>query len=313
MYEALLTLDSVRLNFTSGGLLLMNIAIGFIMFGVAIDIRWDQFKSIFKSPKVMIIGLLAQFILLPLVTFIAVFLARNIITPGVAFGCILVAACPGGNVSNFITKHANGNTALAVSLTAIGTILALVMTPFNFEIYGKLYMSASPLNVPIEIDVFDVARTVLILLGIPITLGIFVAHKWPALISKIKKPITNVSMIIFLGFIILAFRNNYHYFLKYINLIFFIVLIHNALIFISSYWFAKSWRLSFTDCRTISIESAIQNSGLALALIFNPKIFPPELQVGGMAFIAAWWGIWHIVAGMSVATYWKFHPVKSDR
>ncbi len=288
----------------------MNIAIGFIMFGVAIDIRKEQFTAIIKSPKPIIIGLIAQFVLLPLITFLAVWLSKGFITPGVAFGCILVAACPGGNVSNFITNFSKGNTALAVTLTAIGTVLAIVMTPFNFELYGKLYMAASPLNVPIEIDVWDVGRTVLILLGIPIALGVFVAHRWPKFVAKIKKGISYASIVIFFGFIVIAFRNNFDYFMKYIHLIFLIVFIHNMLIWVSTYWFARGMRLDRLNSRTVSIESAIQNSGLALALIFNPKIFPPELQIGGMAFIAAWWGIWHIIAGMSMATWWRFHPVK---
>jgi BASS family bile acid:Na+ symporter len=301
------------LNFSDGGLLFMNLAIGFIMFGVAIDLRREQFSAILKSPKTIIVGLLAQFVLLPLVTFLAIWLGRGFITPGVAFGCMLVAACPGGNVSNFITNFSKGNTALAVTLTAIGTVLAIVMTPFNFELYGHLYMKTSPLNVPIEIDVWDVGRTVLILLGIPIALGVFVGHKWPRFVARIKKGVGVASIIIFVGFIVVAFRNNFDNFIQYIHFIFLIVLIHNALIFISSYWFARGLKLNRPDSRTVSIESAIQNSGLALALIFNPKIFPPELQIGGMAFIAAWWGIWHIIAGMGVATFWRFRTAKTGK
>ncbi len=310
MYESLSVLDSVRLNFSSGGLLFMNIAIGFIMFGVALDIKWKNMKDTFTRPKEVIIGLVAQFVLLPLITFIAVWLLGSFITPGVAFGAILVASCPGGNVSNFITKLARGNTALAVGLTAIGTILAVVMTPLNFELYGKLYMSTSPFNVPIEIELIDVARTVFILLGIPIVLGIFISYKFPHFIEKVKRPINIISMAIFALFVIMAFRNNYAYFVKYISLIFFIVLIHNALAMFSAYWFAKGFRLTQNNCRTITIETGIQNSGLALALIFNPKIFPPDLQIGGMAFIAAWWAIWHIIAGSALAGFWRWKGLK---
>lgn len=288
----------------------MNIAIGFIMFGVAINLKFSQFRDVFKTPKLLIIGLVAQFVLLPLITFGAVFLSRGFITPGVAFGCILVAACPGGNISNFITNFARGNTALAVSLTAIGTVLAIVMTPFNFELYGKLYMKSSPLNVPIEIDIMDIGRTVLILLGIPIVLGVAMANRFPKFTERIKKPLGHVSLLIFVGFIVVAFQNNYHYFVKYIHYIFLIVLVHNALIMFTTYWGARACRLGQNNCRTLTIENGIQNSGLALALIFNPRIFPPDLQIGGMAFIAAWWGIWHIIAGMGLATIWRFRPLK---
>ncbi len=311
MYEALSVLDGIRLNFSTGGLLFMNIAIGFIMFGVALDIKWSNMKATFVNPKEVIVGLVAQFILLPLVTFLAVWLAGDFITPGVAFGAILVASCPGGNVSNFITNLAKGNTALAVGLTAMGTILAVVMTPLNFELYGKLYMSTSPLNVPIKIELIDVARTVFILLGIPIVLGIFTAYKFPKFVAKIKRPVNILSIFIFVLFVVFAFKNNYKYFVEYIYLIFFLVLIHNTLAMVSGYWFAKSFKISQNNCRTLSIETGIQNSGLALALVFNPKIFPPDLQVGGMAFIAAWWGIWHIVSGTALASFWRWKGLKT--
>ncbi len=310
MYESLSVLDGVRLNFSSAGLHFMNIAIGFIMFGVALDIRWHQIKDTFTRPKEVIVGLSAQFILLPLITFLAVWLAGGWITAGVAFGAILVASCPGGNVSNFITNLAKGNTALAVSLTAIGTVLAVVMTPLNFELYGKLYMSTSKFNVPLEIDLLDMLRTVLILLGLPIILGIFTAYKFPKFTARIKKPVGMASMVIFILFIVLAFQKNYHYFVEYISLILIIVFVHNALAMTSAYWFTRSCNLSQNNRRTITIETGIQNSGLALALIFNPKIFPPELQIGGMAFIAAWWGIWHIIAGTSLALYWRWKGLK---
>jgi len=71
-------------------------------------------------------------------------------------------------------------------------------------------------------------------------------------------------------------------------------------------------RLPQIDRRTIAIETGIQNSGLGLALIFNPKIFPPDMELGGMAIIAAWWGIWHIVSGLSLAWFWSRRPITDE-
>ena len=99
-----------------------------------------------------------------------------------------------------------------------------------------------------------------------------------------------------------AFSANFNYFLKYIHLILILVFIQNALAFLTGYLTAKSFKLSFKDAKTISIESGIHNSGLGLVLIFNPKLFN---GLGGMAFIAAWWGIWHLIAGFALATYYK--------
>lgn len=118
-------------------------------------------------------------------------------------------------------------------------------------------------------------------------------------------------MLVFAAFVILAFRNNYQYFIRYINWILIIVFIHNAMALMTGYWFSRSFKLNRTDSRTISIETGIQNSGLGLVLLFNPKIFPPELNMGGMAFIAAWWGIWHILSGLGIAFFWsKVRPVE---
>lgn len=311
MHDDLLLLDSVTLNFSAASLHIMNICIGFIMFGVALGIRWGEMKELIVNPRKVIIGLTSQFLILPAVTFIGVLIFRNCLTPSVAFGLLLVSSCPGGNVSNFISSVAKANVPLSISLTAAGTVMALFFTPLNFAFWGGLYSATSPLLRPIEIDPFDMFRTVIILLGIPVVLGIGFSQKWPAITEKIKKPISQLSMLFFVLFLIFAFKNNFQYFINYIDWILLIVFLHNALALYSGYMFPSLFGLDRTDRRTISIETGIQNSGLGLALIFNPRIFPPELEVGGMAFIAAWWGIWHIISGLSLATFWSvLKPVK---
>jgi BASS family bile acid:Na+ symporter len=311
MHEDLLILDSIRLNFSQAGLFIMNVTIGFIMFGVALEIKWQNFKDIFIKPKSAIVGLTSQFLLLPALTFAAVWMLSPFITPAVAFGLILVSSCPGGNISNFISSVAKANVALSISLTALGTVLAVIMTPLNFAFWGKLYSATSPLLRPIEINPLDMFRTVVILLGIPVAAGILVSQKLPGLTAKIKKPIKTISIVIFAAFVVMAFRNNYEYFIRFIEWILLIVLFHNAMALLSGYWFSRAFGLSRLDSRTISIETGIQNSGLGLVLLFNPKIFPPELHMGGMAFIAAWWGIWHILAGLGLATFWAYiRPVR---
>ncbi|MEA5110589.1 Pantothenate precursors transporter PanS [bioreactor metagenome] len=306
MHEDLLLLDNIRLNFSQASLHIMNITIGFIMFGVALEIKWDQFRDVLRNPRKVIVGLFAQYLVLPAVTFLAVWLLGGYITPAVAFGMILVASCPGGNVSNFISSVAKANVALSVSLTAAATVLALIFTPLNFAFWGKLYSTTSPLLRPIVIDPLDMFRTVIILLGIPVAAGIIFSQKLPRLTDKIKKPIKTLSLLIFAAFVIMAFRNNYGYFIMYAKWIMIIVLIHNGMALLSGYLTASAFGLNQLDRRTISIETGIQNSGLGLVLLFNPKIFPPELNMGGMAFIAAWWGIWHILAGLGLATFWSW-------
>lgn len=313
MKEALLVLDHVRLNFSPGGLLFLNITIAFVMFGVALDIELRQFREVLTKPKSAITGIISQFLLLPAVTFLVILIIKP--SPTVALGMILVAACPGGNISNFMASLAKGNIALSVSLTAFATVAATVMTPANFAFWGDLYVSyyektgTSYLR-PIEIDFWQVVQTVFILLGIPVILGLFVAQKFPKLTLKIKKPIKQASIIIFILFVIVLLSANFSNFMRYIHLIFIIVLIHNGLALGTGFLFSTIMRRPRQDRRAITIETGIQNSGLALVLMFNPKIFPPELELGGMAVIAAWWGVWHIISGLILATLWSRKPLE---
>jgi BASS family bile acid:Na+ symporter len=185
------------------------------------------------------------------------------------------------------------------------------MTPFNFAFWGGLYAKHSPLLVPITIDPIEMFRTVFLILGIPVILGMFVGLKFPRFAKKVDTTVQAASILFFVGFIAAALAGNFSLFLRYIHLIFFIVLLHNGMAFLGGYFLPKAFNVEEINCRTISIETGIQNSGLGLALIFNPRIFPPELNLGGMAFIAAWWGIWHIVAGLMLAFYWRRRVIKA--
>lgn len=313
MKEALEVLDHVRLNFSPSGLIALNITIAFIMFGVALDIKIENFKNLMMHPKSVLVGVLSQFFLLPAVTFLFILILNP--TPTVALGMILISACPGGNISNFMTAMAKGNIALSVSLTAIATLGATFMTPLNFALWGKLFVmnynsdAAGTLLVPISIDFGQMVQTVVILLGIPVAVGLLLSQYFPKFTEKLKKPIRKISIIIFIGFVIVLLSANFNNFMRYIHLVFIIVLIHNAIALSTGYGTARLFRLPDLDRRTITIETGIQNSGLALVLMFNPKIFPPELELGGMTIIAAWWGIWHILSGFGISYIWTRRKV----
>ncbi len=308
MKEALEVLDNVRLNFSPAGLLALNITIAFIMFGVALDIKLKQFKDLMMNPKSVIVGAISQFVLLPAVTFLFIMLLNP--TPTVALGMILISACPGGNISNFMSSMAKGNVALSVSLTAISTVAATFMTPLNFAVWGKLFVkhytnaAAGNYLVPIEIDLWQMVQTVVILLGIPVILGLLTSQFMPKLTKKIKKPIRQLSIVIFIAFVIILLSANFGHFKRFIHLVFIIVLIHNGLALATGYFTSTFFKLPRIDRRTVTLETGIQNSGLALVLMFNPKIFPPELELGGMTIIAAWWGVWHIISGLVISTIW---------
>ncbi|MEO0557828.1 MAG: bile acid:sodium symporter [Bacteroidota bacterium] len=317
MRDGLAALDQLDLNLSSGNLLALNLILGFVMFGVALGITKDDFVWVLKRPRFVLVGLVGQLLLLPAVTVMLVALLSPWLTPGVAMGMILVACCPGGNISNFMVHLARGNTALSVSLTALTTAGALLFTPLNFALWGRVYTRVllpagdNPFLRSLEVDPFDVGRTVLLLLGVPLVLGMAVARYAPALAKRIETPIRLASIALFAAIVVLAFGKNLDAFVAHIVVLFPIVLLHNGVALALGWGWAASMKLERRERKTISVEVGIQNSGLALVLLLTPSIFPPELPLGGMAAIAAWWGIWHIVSGLSVASWWRRQPVAS--
>jgi len=297
-------LDEIQLNFNQDSLLLMNICMGLVMFGVALELSLQDFNTILKKPKGFIAGLISQFLLLPVITFLLVLLIEP--TPSVALGMILIACCSGGNISNMLTVMAGGNPALSVSLTAFATLAAVVATPVNFALWGNLYLSTGAELPSVSISFLDMLKTILLMVGLPLILGMWFREKFPKTNEKIRRPIRLLSIIIFGAFVIGAFSANFQIFLEYIHFIIMIVLLHNALAYGSGYTLGRTFGLSTADKKTITIETGIQNAGIALVLIFN--FFD---GLGGMAIIAGWWGIWDIISGLAVA--WGLSKIRSPK
>lgn len=291
-------LDSIRLNFSQGDLLLLNLALALIMFGVALDLKWEDFRYLVKNPKSFFLGIFSQFLLLPFLTWVLISLIQP--PPSVALGMFLVAACPGGNVSNFLTSLAKGNTALSVSLTAFSTVISIVSTPLNFALWAGFYQPTSLLLREISLDITDVFFTVAIILGIPLLLGILTRQKFSNFADQASKVLKPLSIVIFAAFVGVAFAGNFDIFIQYISLIFLWVLAHNFIALSAGFLTGMLGRLPVPDVKTLTIETGIQNSGLGLVLIFT--YFD---GLGGMAIITALWGIWHLISGMAIASLWK--------
>lgn len=290
--------DSVHINFDANGLWVLNIALAVVMFGVALGIKTNDFKRLFEKPKLILIGVLSQFVLLPLLTFGLVVLINP--HPSIALGMIMVAACPGGNISNFMTHMAKGNTALSVSLTAFATFLAMFMTPFNFQFYGNLYEPTSEILKEVAINPFELVKVVLMILGLPLMLGMLLRYKNESLAIRLSKILKPLSIIVFIAIVIIAFSNNLDIFSEYIHHVVYIGIGHNFLALLLGLFVAKGFGLSFVNQKTLAIETGIQNSGLGLLLIFT--FFN---GLGGMALLAAFWGIWHIISGLALAAFWS--------
>ena len=311
MKEQLESLNSVTINFGEGGMMLVNIILAFVMFGVALGIKPRTIKDIVKKPKSIITGIVLQWVALPAITFAVAMILSPLITPMIALGMILVASCPGGNISNFLSSLSKGNIMLSVSLTAITTTMSPIITPINFFVWGSLYSHFISIKSEIPmliIPFFPMLIQILLLLGLPIVLGLLFAHYFPSATKKIIKPSQALSVMLFIGMVIVSFAQNFQIFIDNIFYVFFIVMLHNGAALATGYFGGKFAKLPQNDIKTTTIETGIQNSGLGLILLFNPAIFPPEIwhgHYGGMLFITAWWGIWHIVSGLCVASYFR--------
>ena len=196
-------LDNVKINFDTEGLWVLNITLAIIMFGVALGITMDDFKRLFKNPKIVLVGIFSQFILFPMITFLLVNLINPI--PSIALGMIMVAACPGGNISNFMTQLSGGNAALSVSLTAFATLVAVLMTPINLAFWGNLYEPTAQILRTVQLDPFELVKLVSLILGVPLLFGMIIRNRKPDLAIKLSKILKPFSILIFLVFIVIAF------------------------------------------------------------------------------------------------------------
>ena len=291
-------LDKAVLKFDDENIFIMNLSLGFIMFGVALQLKIDDFKRVFSAPKSVFIGFFSQFIALPFLTFLVVWIFKPM--PSVAMGMIIVAACPGGNISNFMTSLANGNTALSVWMTAIASVFAVIMTPLNISLYGGLYPPTAGILNEVSLDFMEMLKIVGMILLIPLILGMTVRYYKPNIADLLHKFTHYGSMIIFGLIIVFAFVANMNLFLTYIHLVIFVVFAHNAMGIFTGYGLARLFKLPSKDQKTLAIETGIQNSGLGLGLIFS--FFD---GMGGMVIVAGWWGIWHIVSGLSLAYFFR--------
>lgn len=297
--------DALRLAFEPRTLVALNAVLGLVMFGVALDLSVEDFRRVARAPLGAGIGLLAQFVLLPAVTWGLTMVLD--VRPSIALGMILVAACPGGNISNVVTHLARGNTALSIGMTALSTAVAVVMTPLNITLWGGLNPATAGILREVSLDPMDLLLTVLVILGIPLVAGMSVAARWPAFAARVRRPMKALALLFFAAIVLGALAANWDNFLRYVGVVMGVVALHNASALALGYGAARGVGLPRRDARAVSIEVGIQNSALGLTLVFT--FFD---GLGGMALVAAWWGIWHIVAGLAVAGVWSAVDARAE-
>ncbi len=301
----MLPVDEIRLNFNPASLAVLNAVLAFLMFGIALDTRAEDFRRLLRMPMAFAVGIVAQFVFLPAITFGLTLALQP--GPSIALGMILVACCPPGNVSNILTHRANGNVALSVSMTAVSNAISIVAMPLNLAFWGSLHPTAAPLLRSIALDPVQMLLHILMIIGVPFVLGVACSRQFPVWTERFKKPLRILSFLTLIGFIVGAIAGNWRYFLDYVGLVLLVVALHDALAFGLGWAVARAARLSDYDSRALSIEVGIRNAGLGLGIIFS--FFD---GLGGMAVVAGVWGFWDIIAGLLLAAWWARRPLREQ-
>lgn len=278
--------------------LILSAVLATMVFSVALELKVADFQRVAQTPRAVACGLIPQFILLPLGTWAAT-LALDL-PPNVEAAMILVAACPGGSLSNVVTHFGRGNTALSVSVSAVASLLALVLTPFNFAWMVSANPATASWLLKLDIDASDIWISLLALLALPMSAGLLFSHRLPAVTERIRKPLARFSLLALLAFIVAGLVKERQLLTLGLLPMLLVVVVHNAAGLFFGWAAARAMRVSERDTRAVMIEGGMQNSGLALGIIAVQ--FHSDL---GMVIIASLWGIWHIVSGMACALYWR--------
>ncbi len=277
---------------------LLSVSLAFTMLTVALGLKPQDFKFIKEHPHSIWIGSLAQLVALPLVTLGLVYLLAP--EAGIALGMLIAASCPGGTISNLLTRLAGGDAAYSVSLTMVSSIFSTVALPFAIIFWTGLYEPTSTLLETINISRIDFIIGTSITLIIPLCIGLSIAHFKAHLAEKLNKIFLPIAVSILVFLIVSGLYTNSNLILKYGTTIYPIVIGHNAVAFILGFVVGKFALKQKRKARALTFEVGIQNTGLGLLIVLT--------QMGGVgstALIVGTWSIWHIFAGFLLASFFR--------
>jgi len=290
--------DTLHIAFNPSQMVILNLAMAFLMFSVALDVRIADFRKVVDFPRSVFTGLVAQYLLFPLLTLAIIAAFQPPVS--VAMGMVLVSMCPSGNMTNFLVHFSRANVALSVTLNAIIILSATVITPAGFLFWSQFIPESAVLRKSFEISFGDMALIIVQLIVLPLLIGMALNSRFPAVIAKIRPWVQRLSLALFFTILALALLGNLKNMVDYLGFVFVLVAVHNLAGISAGYGLGRLARLPRLDCRTLAFESGVHNTALGLLLIF--RFFN---GLGGMALIAAWWGIWDLVTGMALAYRWR--------
>lgn len=265
-----------------------------MIYGVALSLRAEDFIALKRAPLRILGGASIQLIGLPVLAMALVLILSP--PPSVALGMFVVAACPGGNMSNFYTHLARGHVAYSVSLTAISSTLAVLILPLTTLALSLLYAPTRNLMEEINVDPVSFLVQLVILLGVPLAAGMLTRARAPKFADRAQRILTPVNLALLAGIILLGIGSNFGVFIAAFSVLFPLTVLFNAAAFALGYFAAAAMRFEGPKRRALTFEVGIQNAGLGLLIVLN------QLEgLGGAAGVVAYWSIWHLIAGALLA------------
>ncbi len=272
--------------------------LGIIMFGMGMTMTVADFKSVLSQPKAVAVGVVAQFVVMPLLAFALCQLFR--LPAEIAIGVILVGCCPGGTASNVITYMAKGNTALSVACTSVSTLLAPILTPAIFYLLASQW---------IAIDAWSMLSSILQVVLFPIVLGLIVRSVFKHRVNHYVQAMPLISVLAIVAIVAAIIAGSKAQILESGLLILGVVMLHNGLGYLFGYWAAKCCNLVYPDRKAVAIEVGMQNSGLGVALAAVHFAASPVTAVPSAIF-----SLWHNISGPILASYWaNRHPADQEQ
>ena len=221
--------------------------------------------------------------------------------PSIALGMIVVACCPGGAVSNLLTYLSRGSLAVSVALTASSSMLAAILTPASILFWSNSYGPTATLLKSLDVSPYVFLVQTTLLLGVPLACGMIVAAKAPDVAKRIRKRATLLGAGTLLGVIIYGIAYFFPVLVSALPMLGGVVIIHNAVAFVTGAAAGRVLSRQTATRRALVFELGIQNAGLALVILIG------QLKgLGGAAAIAAVWGVWDLIAGGSIAVFFRF-------
>ncbi|NUG50695.1 bile acid:sodium symporter family protein [Acinetobacter lactucae] len=262
--------------------------LGIIMLGMGMTMTVDDFKGVLQSPKAVLIGVVAQFVVMPGLAYVLCKLFN--LPPEIAVGVILVGCCPGGTASNVITYMAKGNVALSVACTSVSTLLAPVLTPAIFYLLASQWL---------KIDAASMFISILQVVLLPIVIGLILRTWLKRQVESYIQVMPLVSVIAIVAIVAAVIGGSKAAILQSGLLILAVVILHNGLGYLLGFTAARFFKLPYADSKAIAVEVGMQNSGLGVALAAVHFAASPITAVPSAIF-----SLWHNISGPALATYW---------